>query len=270
MLYQHAHDSGRLLDRTAEWEIPFPTLREAFSKHESNERLRDSLMRLKNVKVNIQYVEDGEPRVIITELFDFFDIPVKNITRRPTLRYGIARKVVPVLESSSKWGRIQAEIVCTMTSKYAMALCELVQLRRNMERMFETFTVERFRDLPGVAPGKYTRVDNLMSKVIEPAVLQVNCLSEMNVKVEPRRRHSRAPVHAFDVGWWPKQGDEFREAVAERNRSKVGRMARLKGKVEKVEVALQLPQLAELRATTDAEVAAKLERMRAEEREAGE
>ena len=244
VLYQHAHDSGRLLDRSAEWEIPLATLREAFSKHESNERLRDSLERLKDIKVNIHYVDDGEPRLIITELFDFFDIPLKAMTRRPTLRYGLARKVVPVLEVSGRWGRIQAEIVCTMTSKYAMALYELVQLRRNRDKSFETFTIERMRDLLGVAPDKYARVDNLMLKVIEPAVLQVCHLSDMNVTIVPQRRHSRAAVHGFDVGWWPKEGDEFREALAERNRSKVGRMARLKGKVEQVETVLRLPQIA--------------------------
>jgi hypothetical protein len=36
LLYQHAHDSGRLLDSAAEWEIPLLTLRQAFSKHDNN------------------------------------------------------------------------------------------------------------------------------------------------------------------------------------------------------------------------------------------
>ena len=74
-----------------------------------------------------------------------------------------------------------------------------------------------------------------MRKVIDPAVLQVNGLSDLSVAIEQRRRHSRAPVHEFALTWWKKEGEEFRIAMQERNRSKVGRMARLKGQVEKVE-----------------------------------
>jgi hypothetical protein len=51
ILYQHAHDSGKLLQENAEWEIPLSTLRQAFSKHESSDRLKDSLNRLMTVKV---------------------------------------------------------------------------------------------------------------------------------------------------------------------------------------------------------------------------
>src|SRR5271165_5622755 len=59
LLYQHAHDSGRLLEANAEWEIPLATIRQAFSKHESSDRLRDSLTRLMSVKVNVVYVADN-------------------------------------------------------------------------------------------------------------------------------------------------------------------------------------------------------------------
>ena len=76
--------------------------------------------------------------------------------------------------------------------------------------------MDRLRELLGVPPGKYERVDNLMRKVIEPAVLQVNKLSDMSVAIKSRRRHSRAPVHEFDLTWWRKQGDELREAIRER------------------------------------------------------
>jgi hypothetical protein len=195
------------------------------------------LLRLKSVTVSVSYTdENGEPRVVITGLFDFFDIPAKELAKRPILRYGLPRKLTPILESSGRWGRIKAEIVCPMTSKYAIALYELVQLRANLDRCVEVFPLERLRELLGVPPGNYERVDNLMRKVIDPAVLQVNGLSDMSIAIEQRRRHSRAPVYEFAVTWWKKQGDEFRAAMQERNRSKVGRMARLRGEVEKTEL----------------------------------
>jgi hypothetical protein len=96
VLYQMAHDNGELLDPAAEWEIPLATLRQAFSKHESNKRLRDSVERLRTVRANINYLDDkGEPRVILTSLFDFSDIPARNMTTRPTLRFGLPRKMIP-------------------------------------------------------------------------------------------------------------------------------------------------------------------------------
>lgn len=57
----------------------------------------------------------------------------------------------------------------------------------------------------------------------------------MSLEIEQERIHSRAPINAVTLTWWRKSGDEFREAMQERNRSKVGRMARLRGKVEKAE-----------------------------------
>jgi hypothetical protein len=270
LLYQHAHDSGRLLDPTAEWEIPFSEIRQAITNHEGVDRLRASLDRLMNIKVNVTYMADAgdgqepEPRVVTSVMFDFFDVPKKHLTRRPTLKYGIARKLAPIFESSGRWGRIRAEIVCSMTSKYAIALHELVQLHANLDHCVKVFPIDRFRDLLGVPPGKYERFDNLMRKVIEPALLQVNGLSDMGVQLEPRRKHSRAPVHEVALGWWRKSGEEFRAAVQERARTKFGRMARLRGQVEKVEplVAVRLPSPAD-----HTEVAEKLEKMREEERE---
>ena len=50
----------------------------------------------------------------------------------------------------------------------------------------------------------------------------------MGVQVELRRLHCRAPIQTVTIAWWHKSGDEFREAIQERNRSKLGRMARLK------------------------------------------
>src|SRR5271156_6165228 len=212
LLYQHAHDSGEILDTGAEWEIPLAAIRQTITSHEGVDRLRACLERLMNIKVNVTYMADmrdghePEPRTVTTVIFDFFDVPKKHLTRRPTLKYGIARKLAPILESSGRWGRIKAEIVCSMTSKYAIALHELVQLHANLDHCVKVFPIDRFRDLLGVAPGKYERFDNLMAKVIEPALLQVNGLSDMGVRLEARRRHSRAPVHEVALTWWRKEG----------------------------------------------------------------
>ena len=65
-------------------------------------------------------------------------------------------------------------------------------------------------------------------------MLEVNGLSDMGVDIRMDRQHARAPITAVTIAWWQKQGDEFRAAMQERNRSKVGRMARLRGTAETV------------------------------------
>jgi replication initiator protein len=240
VLYQHAHDSGRLGEPGAEWEIPLSTLREAYSKHENNGRIRDSLARLMNVLVEVRYIDVGdgsdepEERVRIMGIFRFLDISAKEFTKRATIRYGISPDLAPIIEKSRRWGRIKAEVVCAMTSKYAMALYEMVQLRANMHRCIESFSIEDFRNQLGVPPGAYERGNNFMQFVIDPAVLEVNGLSDMGVQIEVRRKHARARIDGVTMAWWKKTGDDFRSARQEIDRSKIGRMARLRGRVEAV------------------------------------
>ena len=232
LLYQHAHDSGRMGDINAEWSIPLAALRP--SKHESNARLLASLNRILGVRVRIDIPEPetGEPAFLLTHLFDFFTIPQAEANPQAVVRFGLPRKLQPILARSNRWGRIKAEVVCAMTSKYAIALFEMIQLRANMDRCVETFPLVRFRDLLGVPPGAYERGNDFMRFVIQPAALEVNGLSDMGVGVALERRSKFAPIEAVTVTWWRKEGDEFRAVMRERNQSKVGRMARLRGTVE--------------------------------------
>jgi hypothetical protein len=236
------------------------------------------------VIVNVPYTaRDGEPRILKTHLFDFFDLsagadvlpelkrlhsraerwvelakqPAELLTdmqevvgravelsqqltgrlaakKRPTVRFGIPKNLQPLLAQSNRWGRIKAEVICAMTSKYAIALYELVQLRANMDRCVEEFPIDRFRELLGVPPGAYERGNDFVKRVTEPAMLEVNGLSDTSIEVKVQRRNRVSPIEAVTVAWWRKEGDEFRAAMRERDRSKVGRMARLRGKVEKV------------------------------------
>jgi hypothetical protein len=75
----------------------------------------------------------------------------------------------------------------------------------------------------------------------------------MSLQIEAGRIHSRAPVHAVTLAWWRKSGDDFRAAMQERNRSKIGRMARLRGQVETaVVVPPALPVTDKIKATVAA------------------
>ena len=102
-------------------------------------------------------------------------------------------------------------------------------LRRNMDRCIETFSIEKFREMMSVKLNTYRIGTDFQRYVISPAVLEVNGLSDMGVQMEVQRRHPRAPIHAVTVAWWRKSPEELAAVVCERNRSKIGRTARLKG-----------------------------------------
>ncbi len=239
LLFEHAHGSGKLTEPGTIWELPITSLRT--SKHYGTDRIRDSLDRLLAIRVRVSYVEKktGQPRDLLTHLFNFVDLPGKGLAG--PVRYSVVDQLRPVLAESSRWGRIQAEVVCAMTSKYAITLYELVQLRGNMDRSFERFPIKKVRDLLGVPSDAYQRGNDLMRFVIEPAVLEVNGLSEYGIRMDPERAHSRAPITAVSLVWWKKEGDDYRATQHERQRSKIGRKARLRGEI--IDVAPALPFL---------------------------
>ena len=248
-LLQHAHDSGRLTEADAEWEISFAHLRQAQSKHGSNDRIKESIRRIRRVEVKISYLSsEGEPRTLESNLLNFTDTSDED-SPNATVQFGIPKRLRQILARSNRWGRIRCEIAYAMTSKYAIALYEMICLRANLDRCVETIDIGKFRELLGVPPGAYDRSDNFMRFVVNPAELEVNGLSDMGVRIEMVRKHPRAAAYAVTIGWWRKQGEEFRAAMLERNRSKVGRMARLRGQVE----AARRPE--DLRALIKAEVA---------------
>lgn len=234
MLFQHAHDTGQMTAPDAEWEISFASIRCTLSKHESNDRVRISLEKLMSIQVVVHYLsEQGDPRTMRTHLLDFTDSDDRN-GDNATVRFGIPNKLRAALARSNRWGRVRSEVTYAMGSKYAIALYEMVCLRINMQVCIEVFPIERFRELIGVRPGAYPDGQDFRRKVIDPAVLEVNRLSDMHVGIELRRKHARAAIHEVVVAWRKQEGDEFRESLRERDRSKVGRRARLRSKAEHV------------------------------------
>lgn len=231
MLYQHAHNSGRMAEPGAVFEIPMVTIRQGLSKHESGDRLRASLIALARVVATVTYIDEdqGQQRIIVGGLFEFFDIAKQDLGAGTTLRYALNRNLVAVIDRSARWGRIRAEVYCAMRSRYAIALYEALALRRNMERCIETFSIEKFREIMSVKPDTYRVGTDFQRYVIDPAVIEVNGLSDMGVQMEIQRRHARAPIHAVTIAWWRKSPEELAAAIRERNRSKIGRMARFKG-----------------------------------------
>jgi len=238
LLFEHAHDHGGLAE-DVEHEIALMDIR---GTHKGGERIRESLRRLVGITVEISTTVNGKPKIIHTHLLDFTESDLNEDDPTATVRYGLPKKLRKALKGSTQWGRIKAEIVMAMTSKYAISLYELVQLRSGLSQKFhEDFDLERFRELMGVPSGKLLRAPDLIRRVVRPAELEVNGLSDFSVKLGPLRQGGadRGKLIGIRMSWWRKNADEYRVALKERKNVKIGRMARLKGEVEEIETQIK-------------------------------
>ena len=112
-----------------------------------------------------------------------------------------------------------------LKSKYARALYAVIKQRegdkRQRVRMQEKFTVAEFRELLGVPKGKLTTFSNLNARAIKPAVLKINALGDLGVKVEGLK-YGRKNVRDIRMHWCKKDvvGMEWIVSPSYRDRRK--------------------------------------------------
>jgi hypothetical protein len=149
------------------------------------------------------------------------------------LTYSFDKRLVAVLQDSTIWGKIAIPILMAFTSKYAVSLYEnLAQLANLTIKTMHEYSLEEFRDLLGVPPGRYKTFGELNKHVIKPTVDEVNAIAPFSLTVLPVKQGKR--VASIKIGWQQKDSDALQEAWKEVQRSKVGRRARMAGKVEHV------------------------------------
>jgi Initiator Replication protein len=281
ILYQNA---GTRLCDDVEHVISIATLRGegeiGGGGHKGSERVKDSILRLMKTVVQVPTVgKNGRPATRRVQVLS--DTTTSDDEDDPTgqVVYSFSPGMRAIIKDSTLWGRVRTAVVFAFTSKYSLALYELITARINLKHIWqEEIRVEDLRALLGVPDGKLERIPNLLQKVIRPAEAEVGGIAEFGVKIEPLRKGGpkRGLVTGFRMSWWRKSEDELRQAYKELEQSKVGRIARLTGKTEQVRAAGGIPgisddvakELADLRTAADTEVAAKLEGMRAKTRAA--
>ena len=112
-----------------------------------------------------------------------------------------------------------------LKSKYARALYAVIKQKegdkRQRVRMQEKFTVAEFRELLGVPKGKLTTFSNLNARAIKPAVLKINALEDLGVKVEGLK-YGRKNVRDIRMHWYKKDvvGMEWIVSPSYRDRRK--------------------------------------------------
>lgn len=205
-------------------------------RHKGSERVADSLDRLMTTLVKIPTTMNGEPAMTTTLLLVDTTQTIDENSPNAMLLYHFPKKLREIIRNSTYWGRIKAYVMFSFSSKYALALYEALCLRGNLRTDEQEFSIESFRSLLGIEEGKLPLFKNLKKWALDPAITEVNALSDFNVTVEPIRQGGllRGPLTGFRLRWSKKSREEWQAVLDELMRPKVGRKARISGTVERI------------------------------------
>ena len=228
--------NDRLEDPTADFTIQLSELR---GLHDSNDRVRQSLEKIQKTLVKAT-LPDGTSRTV--QMLGGTDIKDSDRTEG-VLKYDFHRKLVPLLRESEIYARMEVKVLSAFTSKYALALYEVISTKINLRKSSEEIDLDTVRLWLGVGDGKLSTWGNLLKIAITPAVKELNALSPYTVEIEPIRQGRK--VVKVCVSWEKKQPFSPAEQAAARevNRLKHGRKARLSGTVQTVAIELTPDQI---------------------------
>ena len=205
--------------------------RELAGNHNGYDRVGESVERLMAAIVKVRVVREGEPAI---ERVQLLGSNTEYETPDGQLRYEFPAKLRRIIRESTIFARLRLEVMFALSSKYALALYEMVQKRGNLATVtHEEFSLREFRDLLGIPKGRLPIWGNLHQRAIAPAVKEVTALSDYEVAVEPIKTGRK--VTGVRLSWSRKNTEAVHLVWNELQRPRVGRRARLDGKVEKVD-----------------------------------
>lgn len=229
ILWHHAHCQG--VEEGRDYTIEIDDLKP--DGHKGYEMVEEAVEALMRTILTLR-LPDGRTRRVQFLGGNDLDDP-----DRPAgvLTYSFDKRLVAVLQDSTIWGKIAIPILMAFSSKYAVSLYEnLAQLANLSRKTFQEYSLDEFRALLGVPPGRYKTFGELNKHVLKPAVQEINAIAPFGVSVLPVKQGKR--VAQIKVGWWAKDREALQAANDELQRSKIGRRARLAGTVEYVAEAI--------------------------------
>jgi plasmid replication initiation protein len=217
---------GPDLGKGGQWfEIDTGKLRDATQR---NSRLTASIERLMRTICTVTS-EDGKTE-LRTALLSSNEL--RTTANGGTLRYKLTEDLAGMLNDSTIFAKLDKEVMKSFSSKYAFSLYEAIARRVRMRRFMESLTMAQLREMLGVEDDKLTTYKNLNLRAIQPALIEVNAMSDFQVSLAPVKQ-GRAVV-GFKMGWNMKGTTDRIEAQKERDRPSIGRKARHKGHIEAV------------------------------------
>ena len=146
------------IDEDVEHAIPKAALR---GTHESNDRLSDTIRRLMAAQVEVRIIRDGKRYLQSIQLLGTVARP-EDEAEDGNVYYRFPAEWREIMQKSDIFARLQTEVMFCFTSKYALALYEMIQKRGNLKhKNTEEFAPADLRGLLGVPRGRLTELPML-------------------------------------------------------------------------------------------------------------
>jgi hypothetical protein len=224
LLLAHAWDR---IDQDVEHAIPKAVLR---GTHKGNERLSDTIRRLMDAKIEVRIIRDGKRYLRRIHQLGTVDRP-EDEDEDGNVYYRFPAELREIIQRSDIFARLQTDVMFCFTSKYALALYEMVQKRGNLKhKHVEEFGVDEMRGLLGVPRGKLTEYADLRRFALIPAVQEVNAFSPYMVQLDAVRHGKK--ILKLRLLWFAKDEQGLKAAYTELQRHRAGRKARVSGLAE--------------------------------------
>jgi len=197
--------------------------------HQSNDRLEEAFDKLMGAWAKIR-ARDPATGTMATFRVHLLGTNKEEDRDDGYFYYTFPPDLLAVIQQSKAWATIKTHIMYALRSKYSIRLYEMVERRIGMVKQHEQFTVDELRAMLGVPEGKLERFAEFNKHCLKPALGEVNQLTDFRVEVMAIKK-GRA-VEKLQLAWFKKTPKEMQDAFDERERSRVGRQARLNGSVE--------------------------------------
>jgi len=164
------------------FEVRYAQVSEWLGSHESPDRVRASLKRLSKVHVTLNYLGAmGEERE------QFGGILYADTAKDGSgiIRFEFPRLARPWLASPAVFARLRLAVVGQFRGKYTTTLYELMELYANRQFPVWEVSLADFRSLLGIPSDKLDDFRAFRRRALEPAIEEVNELSDLRVEWEP-------------------------------------------------------------------------------------
>ena len=186
------------------------------------ERLEDSVDRLMGTIIKTVVVEDGEK---YKRTFTFLARIDNAIRDDGWIKYKFSDDAENMMLNSNVFARIQREIMFALSSRYSLALYEILAKRINLSHtQSEVFELPVFRQMLGVPEDKYKLMSHLRTRILDTAFGEVQQLTNIGCAYQLVRNRGKGYTH-IKLTWFPKDASASFDAQKNRQKPKGQQLA---------------------------------------------
>lgn len=210
------------------------TKKELRKGHDSNDRISDTVDEVIGIRFQIPGLSSrGRAAIVKAHLFEEITEETDD-GDRAWIEFEFSRRARAVFGGSEVYAVLNRTALLAFEGKYAVTLYQLGCLYAGRRDPTIRLTVPELRQRLGVPEGRYGDWAQIRRKVLEAAKAEVDHLAHFQVGIKEHREGRK--VVAVTLGFWRKDDASIDAAADELERPKVGRRARIKGKVDKIEI----------------------------------